>query len=169
MIFRTSRRVVLILVVLATIGCDRMTKHAAMTMLSGEAGHSYLGDTVRLEYVENSGGFLSLGANWPHAVRTTFFTVITGCMLLILGGVLSRARAVGWSAAGATLFLAGAVSNWIDRVDHGSVVDFMNIGVGPVRTGVFNVADVAIMLGAGIVVLAEFHRERPIHGERPAA
>jgi signal peptidase II len=160
MILRTSRRFVLTLVVLATIGCDRVTKHAAMTMLSGDAGHSYLGDTVRLEYVENSGGFLSLGASWPHAVRTIFFTVVTGCTLLILGGVLGRSRAAGWSALGATLFLAGAASNWIDRVDHGSVVDFMNIGVGPVRTGVFNVADVAIMFGAAIVVLAEFHKER---------
>jgi signal peptidase II len=169
MIFRTSRRLVLILLVLATIGCDRVTKHAAVTMLSGEAGHSYWGDTVRLEYVENSGAFLSLGADWPQAVKTTFFTVVTGCMLLIAGGVLIRRRAVGWSAFGSTLFLAGAASNWIDRVNYGSVVDFLNIGVGHLRTGVFNVADVAIMLGAGIVVLSEFHKDRRIRGEQPDA
>jgi signal peptidase II len=41
---------------------------------------------------------------------------------------------------------------------HGSVVDFVNIGIGPFRTGVFNVADVAIMLGIAIVVASEFRR-----------
>jgi signal peptidase II len=51
------------------------------------------------------------------------------------------------------LFIAGGVSNWIDRVVHGSVVDFLNVGIGPIRTGVFNVADMAIMLGAVIVVI----------------
>ena len=159
MIFRTSRRLALILIVLATIGCDRITKHAAMTMLAGQ-DHSYLADTVRLAYVENSGGFLSLGANWPPVVRTMFFTIATGFILLIVGMVAIRRRLDGWSALGLALFLAGAASNWIDRIDRGRVVDFLNVGVGPVRTGVFNVADVAIMLGAAIVVLAEFRKGR---------
>jgi signal peptidase II len=59
---------------------------------------------------------------------------------------------------GLALFVAGGISNWIDRATNGSVVDFLNIGVGWLRTGVFNVADVAIMLGAGIFVLAELRR-----------
>jgi signal peptidase II len=33
------------------------------------------------------------------------------------------------------------------------VIDFMNVGIGPLRTGIFNVADMAIMLGVGIVML----------------
>jgi signal peptidase II len=63
---------------------------------------------------------------------------------------------------GLALFVAGGASNWIDRVARGSVVDFLNVGVGPVRTGVFNVADVAIMLGAGVVVLATVSKRRTI-------
>jgi signal peptidase II len=63
---------------------------------------------------------------------------------------------------GVTLFVAGGASNWIDRVARGSVVDFLNVGVGPVRTGVFNVADIAIMLGAGVVVLAGVFQRRAI-------
>jgi signal peptidase II len=60
------------------------------------------------------------------------------------------------------LFVAGGASNWIDRVTRGSVVDFLNVGVGPLRTGVLNVADVAIMLGAGVIVIATF-------GKKPAS
>jgi len=63
---------------------------------------------------------------------------------------------------GLALFVAGGASNWIDRVARGSVVDFLNIGVGSVRTGVFNVADVAIMLGAGVLVLAGVFKKRVI-------
>jgi signal peptidase II len=48
------------------------------------------------------------------------------------------------------------VSNLADRVARGSVIDFMNVGVGSVRTGIFNVADAAIMLGVALVVVAGF-------------
>jgi len=51
------------------------------------------------------------------------------------------------------LFVAGGASNLIDRVTYGMVIDFMNVGIGSLRTGIFNVADMAIMLGAGILLL----------------
>jgi signal peptidase II len=56
------------------------------------------------------------------------------------------------------MFLAGGLSNLIDRITLGSVIDFMNVGVGPVRTGIFNVADVAIMAGVAIVLVFELRR-----------
>ena len=43
---------------------------------------------------------------------------------------------------------------------HGAVVDFLNVGIGPLRTGVFNVADMAIMAGAGLLAM-EGWRETP--------
>jgi len=60
---------------------------------------------------------------------------------------------------GVCLVLAGGASNWIDRVVRGSVIDFMNVGVGPLRTGIFNVADVAILTGIGCIVLARLRRD----------
>ncbi len=61
-IFR--RGVLLCLLLAATAGCDRVTKHLAVTTLAGMPEQSYLGDTVRLDYHENTGGFLSAGATW---------------------------------------------------------------------------------------------------------
>jgi signal peptidase II len=58
------------------------------------------------------------------------------------------------------LLLSGGASNWLDRLIRGSVVDFLNVGFGPVRTGVFNLADVAIMAGAVMFVLAGFRTTR---------
>ncbi|MHB9099271.1 MAG: signal peptidase II, partial [Syntrophales bacterium] len=45
------------------------------------------------------------------------------------------------------------IGNLIDRIlNDGAVIDFMNIEVGGLRTGIFNIADVVIMLGAGMLV-----------------
>jgi signal peptidase II len=154
---RWANRLVLVLAVFGTIGCDRVTKHLATSALAGMPSRSYLAETVRLEYVENRGGFLSLGASLPLRVRTVIFTGGTGMVLVALTVFAIRHRWRGWPAIGLALFVAGGVSNWIDRVVRGSVVDFLNVGIGPIRTGVFNVADMAIMLGAVIVVFGFSH------------
>jgi signal peptidase II len=53
------------------------------------------------------------------------------------------------------LVIAGGLGNLLDRLTHGGrVVDFMQLRAGPLRTGVFNVADVALMAGIGLVLLA---------------
>jgi signal peptidase II len=41
---------------------------------------------------------------------------------------------------------------------RGSVVDFLNVGIGSLRTGIFNVADMAIMLGVALLLLAELRK-----------
>ncbi len=155
-----TARVLLLGALLTTIGCDQVTKRVATTMLAGAPERSYLSDTVRIGYVENSGGFLSLGAQLPPALRTMFFTGVTGAVL-VAAAILAVLRR--WNRAamfGLSLFVAGGASNWIDRVMRGSVVDFLNVGVGPLRTGVFNVADMAILLGAGLLVIGEYAHDR---------
>jgi len=152
---RVGARLVLVVAIVATISCDRATKHIAATTLVGASSRSFLADTVRLEYVENTGGFLSLGADLPPAVRTGLFTIGTGLTLVALVAGAIWFRWSGWPLLGVSLFVTGGASNWLDRVVHGSVIDFINVGVGPLRTGIFNIADVAIMLGVGIVVLTE--------------
>ena len=159
MLAKIGSRLGLLLVIVATIGCDRVTKHVATEALSGRPTQSYLADTVWLGYTENAGAFLSVGANLPPAVRTALFTIGTGLVLLALAIGVFRFRLSPWRGVGLALFVAGGISNWIDRATNGSVVDFLNIGVGWLRTGVFNVADVAIMLGAGIFLLAELRRK----------
>ena len=155
---RWTARLVLVVAVLGTIGCDRVTKHLATTTLAGMPGRSYLADTVWVGYVENRGGFLSVGATLPPSVRALVFTVGTGLMLVALTVLAIRRRWRGWPLIGVALITAGGASNWIDRVVRGSVVDFLNLGIGPVRTGVFNVADMAIMTGAVLLVLLVFQR-----------
>jgi len=82
------------------------------------------------------------------------FSVATGVLLAGMTMMAIRGRWQGARLLGVALIVAGGASNWIDRLVIGSVVDFLNVGIGPVRTGIFNVADVAIMLGVMLIVLA---------------
>jgi signal peptidase II len=162
MSMNTFRRgVLLCLLLAATAGCDRVTKHLALTTLAGNPGQSYLGDTVRLDYHENKGGFLSTGAEWRPATRAAVFQVANGLFLI---GTLVLALRFQWSrlaAAGLVMFLAGGISNLVDRVAIGGVIDFLNVGVGPLRTGIFNVADMAIMGGIALLIADHWRRKSP--------
>jgi signal peptidase II len=159
-IVQSSGRVLLVLAMLGVIGCDRVTKRMAVESLAGAPARSFLSDTIRLDYAENPGGFLSMGAGLPSGARTAIFTLGTAMLLLSASALAVWLRWKGGAALGLSLVVAGGASNWIDRVLHGRVVDFLNVGIGPVRTGIFNVADVAIVAGAVIVLLAEVVRTR---------
>ncbi len=150
---KSARRLVALgLMVAATIGCDRMTKNLAEARLAGTPPRSFLTDTVRLEYAENAGAFLSLGASLPPWARTGLFTIGTAATLVVLPMLALGLRSRPQALAGLGLLWAGGASNLVDRVTRGSVVDFLNVGVGPIRTGIFNVADLAITAGALLVV-----------------
>jgi signal peptidase II len=146
------RGVLICLLLTATAGCDRVTKHYAVTTLAGMPEQSFLGDTVRLDYHENPGGFLSAGATWRPETRTVVFQFLNGLFLI---GTLIMAIRFQWSrlaAVGLLLFVAGGMSNLIDRIAVGSVIDFLSVGIGSFRTGIFNIADVAIMAGVALLL-----------------
>jgi signal peptidase II len=59
-----------------------------------------------------------------------------------------------------TLIVAGGAANLLDRLAYGAVVDFLNLGIGGrLRTGIFNVADLAIAAGAAVLALSSNGRE----------
>ena len=155
---RWRTAVVLLAVVAATVGCDQVSKRLAAVHLLGSPRQSYLGDSVRLEYAENDGAFLSLGAGLPRWARTALFSAGAALLLAGCGVVALRHPWPRLPLLGLGLVLAGGLSNLVDRVARGSVVDFLNVGVGPVRTGIFNLADVAILVGVALFALGRRRR-----------
>ncbi len=141
-------------IMVLVIALDQLTKAAARAWLVPGVRHSWLGDVFRLELVRNPGAFLSLGASLPPAVRSAVFT--WGVAVLVAGAAwvaLFRARSTAVTV-GAALVAGGGLGNLWDRLTaSGLVVDFMNLGLGRLRTGVFNVADLAIVGGALTLVL----------------
>ena len=65
-----------------------------------------------------------------------------------------------WSRIGFSMIIGGAISNVIDRFVHGAVVDFLDFYIGSYHWPAFNVADTAICIGAGIIVLRSFFTKK---------
>lgn len=158
MLARASGRLALLLAAAGTIGCDRVTKHLATANLAGTPARSFLGDTLRLDYALNPGAFLGMGADWPPEWRAALFTGAAFIGLAVVVLLAGRLRHSPTALVGLALFAAGTVSNLVDRVANGVVVDFLNVGVGPLRTGIFNVADVAILAGAILLFMSRHPR-----------
>ncbi len=149
-------RFALVGAILATsVGCDQVTKIAARQHLEGQGTQSFLGDTFRLTYTENYGAFLGMGSNLPDPVRNLIFVGLVSIFLVGFLVWILRTRELSRTAlVSATLIIGGGIGNLIDRVlFDGGVTDFMNLGIGPVRTGIFNVADVWIVVGAAALLL----------------
>ncbi|TCS43880.1 signal peptidase II [Reinekea marinisedimentorum] len=141
-------------IVLVGIFLDQLTKVWAVSALKGGPRYSFLADTLRIAYAENIGAFLGLGNNLPPQLRFWIFTALVGLFLMGLLVYLFIGKDVDTiSLVALSLVFAGGFSNFIDRaMNEGAVVDFLNVGFGGLRTGIFNVADMYIMAGAALII-----------------
>lgn len=150
MIKKTCERLMLIGFVLSlSVGCDQTTKRVAEQTLKGAAVQSMLHDIIRLQYIQNPGAFLGFGSHFSEGVKVCLFIIFP--VLALIGAfffVLFSQRLMPVQLIMISLIIGGGLGNLIDRVLlEGRVTDFMNLGIGTMRTGIFNVADVAIMIG----------------------
>ena len=155
-ILHWKKYLLITIILLVSIGCDQATKSIAQQSLKGIPTIRYFYDTIRLQYAENTGGFLSLGSQLPEAIKLWLMRIIPsiGLIFILVFTVISD-RLTRIDTILLALLIGGGLSNMIDRIfNNGYVVDFLNIGIGPVRTGIFNLADVLIMIGGiGLVLL----------------
>lgn len=146
----------LYLVASAVYIADRLTKAAAEAWLRGRPPIRVIPAVVQLNYTENPGGAFGFfgSATWLFAGATLIV-----CSIVVISS-FRVARPFLATAMG--LVLGGAVGNLTDRLVRGPglsgrVIDFIDLRVWPV----FNVADAAIVVGAGLVlVLGLWHRDR---------
>lgn len=141
------------MILICTAGCDQATKHIARTELGSVSSTPGSSHFIQLTLAENSGAFLSLGASLSATLRRLILTAGVSVGLALLLAYLIRAPGLQWlSFIGLALVWAGGASNLIDRIArHGLVTDFMIIRIGPIHTGIFNLADMAV--AAGLVML----------------
>ncbi len=143
------------LMVILLIGCDQATKKLAQNYLTETPAVSFMGDVFRLQYAENKGAFLSLGSRLPEWAGCFVLIILPLVFLFgLLGYITVQKKMTHSRLVGFSFIIGGGFSNLYDRIfNNGHVVDFMNMGIGNIRTGIFNVADVAIMIGFFILLL----------------
>lgn len=166
----SARLVALLFAMFACVGCDQATKVVATRHLAPIEPISFFGNLFRLEYAENPGAFLSFGASMSEQTRYYIFVVMVSIVLLAAFIFLLRSYKT-WpmpALLALVLVISGGGSNLLSRLlNDGHVIDFMNIGIGGLRTGIFNVADMAIMAGVGLLFLFSFRSSQELSGTEP--
>jgi signal peptidase II len=146
-----------LMVIVLVVISDRITKIWAVETIKGLPAESYLGDSFRIIYAENEGAFLSLGSDLPENVRFWLLAIIPILALGYFGFTLFFNPTVGqWQRIAFAFIISGGGSNITDRLLEGKVVDFLNIGIGEIRSGIFNLADMAIMAGLFLILPMAF-------------
>ncbi|MBM7112046.1 signal peptidase II [Archangium primigenium] len=195
---------VLLLVSLATLAVDQVTKYLAVSRLTealdGRSGlarvegflsernldndppvegawrrstrpYRFIEDYWHFRYVENPGAAWGLFSTLPENVRRPFFHLVS---VVALGFIFSMyrqlepgQRAARWALA---LVTGGALGNFVDRLVRGYVIDFIDWhwrNQPGMRWPTFNVADVAICVGVGLLLLDSFQPRRTVESVTP--
>jgi signal peptidase II len=159
---RKLRLLILSLVLVCAAGCDQTSKHLARATLEHTGSIMLPGGFGEFRLAENPGSFLSLGDSLPNSLRFAIHTVaVTAGLLGLFTYLILSNRLNRHSFIGLTLILAGGTGNLIDRVARqGLVTDFIFLRVGPFHTGIFNLADLLIMIGMAVLLFDLWKRRR---------
>lgn len=164
--FSKGMRILLIVgVLLSNIGCDQITKYAARNHLEAGEHISILPSLLTLTKVQNTGAFLSLGSNLPDFIKIPLLLIIP-CLVLVgmLVYILRKNKMSLHFTLPIAFIIGGGIGNLYDRALSGSVTDFLHMDFYLFRTGIFNMADVSIMVGSFWMIAAQFinskHRQK---------
>lgn len=146
---------------------DRITKRWIVENLTLHELVPVWGDFFRLTYTHNFGA--AFGIDVGQYSRVFFLTLAIlalGVLMYLYVHTSARRRLRLWALA---LVAGGAVGNIIDRIVYrAGVVDFLDVGVGSLRWPVFNVADMAVSVGA-VLLMITFYREETRSDDRDEA
>ena len=145
-------------VVLTNYILDRATKLLAFEFLRGKGEIPVIGNYFTLIYTENGGAFLSMGTTWNPYVKYVILLIIPIIIcLLLFYYILAKEKYLRKIVIMGSI-IGGGLGNLVDRLFNGfKVIDFLNFGIGNIRTGVLNVADLSVTFGIIILLLSEMY------------
>jgi signal peptidase II len=147
----------IIVLLTANFSCDQISKNIVRNKMFELQEINVVHNYLKLIKVENTGAFLSLGNTMPQPFRSIILSFLPLVFLAIAFIYLFAKRNLSLSRVVAISFvIGGGVGNIYDRIIHGSVTDFLHIDLGLVQTGIFNMADVSIMVGMTMLLIESF-------------
>ncbi|MDR2807641.1 MAG: signal peptidase II [Spirochaetaceae bacterium] len=141
---------------LANYSLDRITKQLALKYLSGREPIRLLNDLLIFRYAENTGAFLSMGTDWNVYVKYLLLLIIP--IIICIIGILHLMFREGkvYRVAIISCIIGGGIGNLADRLfNEFRVIDFINVGIGNLRTGILNVADLSVTFGCIVLLVFE--------------
>ncbi len=148
------RYLLLGLLSLAIVVADQVTKTYVMETMKLHESIPVIANFFSITYIRNPGAAFGFLSSSSGSFRFVFFGVTSLFALGLLGTILVRMPKHDWmgqlSVAG---ILGGAIGNLLDRLRYGEVIDFLDFYVNAYHFPAFNVADSAITVGVGFLIL----------------
>jgi signal peptidase II len=162
---KTTARTVYLLIAIVVVLLDRWTKHLVAQRIALYRHIQIIPGFFRITHTENTGAAFSLFADstgpWKTALLIAFSTLAMVVVVVLLWRNHHTQVVTGVALS---LILGGAVGNLWDRLARGRVIDFLLFYVKQYQWPVFNLADSAIVVGAGLLAL-EILFHKPIASE----
>jgi len=138
----------------AVFALDRSTKWLIETRLSTLDSYTVIPGFFDIVHSTNCGVAFSLFHNSTSPWRTTLLIVVALAALAVVGGMILRSSGADrLSVYGLALIFGGALGNVFDRIIWGGVTDFLDFYIGSLHWPAFNVADSAVVVGSGLLLL----------------
>ncbi len=142
------------LIALSIFTLDQATKAVVEAQLPAHEVWPVVPGLFRLTHVKNRGAAFGIFADSPSELKILMLILLSVLALAVVMGLLWRHQPVAPRVGfGLALILGGAIGNLFDRLVHGSVVDFLDFYLGSYHWPTFNIADSAIVIGAGLLLL----------------
>jgi len=142
------------LIVGGVAGGDQATKALVERRIPEHAVIPVVPGFFNLIHTTNVGAAFGIFSESPAPWKTMLLIVVSAGLLVAVVAMLWRARSVRWlTSVGLALILGGALSNLFDRIRFGQVVDFLDFYYRSYHWAAFNVADSAIVIGAGFLIV----------------
>lgn len=148
-----------ILIILAILALDLITKHFAQAYLQNTSALVLVPNFFSLTYVTNTGAAWSIleGQRWFFIVLSI---IVIGVLIYYLINEDNKLINVALS-----LMISGTAGNLYDRIMHGHVRDMLSFNLFGYQYPVFNIADSALVVGVFLIVLDMFISERRLKHE----
>ncbi len=157
------RTFIIIMVVVLNVAADQVAKVIVRNNVEPHSYTQIIGPYFTMTKVENTGAFLSLGENLsPFLKNLILLGLPIGALLAMLLYVVIKPVDTVLTLAIASV-IGGGIGNIYDRAVYGSVTDFFHIRFSDIlQTGIFNIADVSVMVGAGVILLYSFSSKKTL-------
>ena len=137
----------------AILALDLGTKYLARVLLRPVQSLTIIPNFFQLTYIENRGAAFGILAETDAWFRTPFFILISVLAIIFVAVFYWKMEGEGWTHLALVFILGGALGNLIDRLRFGRVIDFLYFHWYQYYWPAFNVADMAICIGAGLLVI----------------
>ena len=158
MIKNIKVNLLIIAIIGVNFGVDQYTKFLAVSYIKGKGIIRVIGDFFIMIYAENSGAFLGMGSNLPQPWRTYVLVLFPALAIIIASLYLIISKNISFrQSVVVACIIGGGIGNVYDRATHmGAVTDFLNFGIGNLRTGILNIADLSITFGAILLFIFQY-------------